>query len=61
MKLTDKSDHLAYLDLYDVQVTPSEARVLLGLIARIKPAQILTGEAIVLNDLVEQLERIANE
>lgn len=61
MKLTDKSDHLAYLDLYDVQVTPPEARVLLGLIARIKPAQILAGEALILNNLTKQLEKIANE
>lgn len=50
-----------YWDLYDVQVTPPEARVLLHLIARIKPEMILAGEAIVLNDLVKQLERISNE
>ena len=52
---------LNYLDMYDVRITPEHARTLLFVIARIKPQELLVGEALALNLLVKQMEEIANE
>lgn len=61
MHLTNQSDRLDYLDLYDLQVTPTEARCLLLVITRINLKDLLVGEIEALNSLVKQLEEIANE
>lgn len=62
MHLSNMSNRLNYLDLYDVQVTPAEARALLLVITRtIKPKDLLVFEVETLNSLIKQLEEIANE
>lgn len=61
MQLTNMSNRLDYLDLYEVQVTPIEARSLLNIIRRLNPEKLLAGEVLDLNNLTNQLEKIANE
>lgn len=52
---------LHYLDMYDVRITPEDARTILRLIIRLPIEDMLAGEGLVLNRVVKQLEEIANE